>query len=285
MINKFRRCALRSLMLAAVLMVILLAGPATGAKGNSFFSTPGQAEVAKPDDQAVREARDNLNNGVKAFVERKYEEAAQFFEKAVELDPEFETARMYLATVYTSQFVPGSSDPKNEQMAQKGIETFKQVVEGSKDQANSSYILAMLTIARIYYQLRKYDDSKEWCNKVIQANPQHAEAYYRIAVIDFDNVFEKTGVQGENVEHMNPEEKAEALKDIDEGLTSLDKALEIRPTYFDAMEYQNLLLREKAKFEQDEMTRAELIRQANLIAQRALGLRLKAQEKSGWPKK
>jgi tetratricopeptide (TPR) repeat protein len=284
-IKHFKRCALRSLMLAAVLMVILLAGPATGAKGNLVFSTPGQADVAKPDDQAVREARQSLNNGVKAFTEQKYDEAVQFFEKAIELDPEFEPARMYLATAYTSQFVPGSSDPKNRQMAQKGIETFKKVVERSKDPTNSNYTNAMLSIASLYYQLREYADSKEWCNKVLQANPQHAEAYYRIAVINFDDVFEKTGVQGENVEYMNPEEKAEALRNIDEGLTSLDKALGIRPTYFDAMEYQNLLLREKAKFEKNEMARAELIRQANLIAQRALGLRLKAQEESGWPKK
>jgi tetratricopeptide (TPR) repeat protein len=285
LINKFRRCALHAPMLVAVLMVILFTGAATGAKGNSGFSTPEQADVAKRDDQAVREARDNLNKGVKAFTERKYDEAVQFFEKAVELDPEFETARMYLATVYTSQFVPGSSDSKNEQMAQMGIETFKQVVDGSKDPTSSNYTNAMLSIARLYYQMRKYDDSKEWCNKMIQANPQHAEAYYRIAVIDFDNVFGKTGVQGENVEHMNPEEKSEALKDIEEGLTSLDKALEIHPNYFDAMEYQNLLLREKAKFEKDEMARAELIRQANLTARRALGIRLKAQEESRWPKK
>lgn len=248
MINKFRLCPLRSPILAAVLTVILLGGSATGAKGDSVFSTPGQADVAKRDDQAVREARDNLNKGVKAFTEQKYDEAVQFFEKAIELDAEFEPARMYLATVYTSQFVPGQSDSKNEQMAQKGIETFKQVVDRSKDPSSSNYTNAMLSIARLHYQLRKYDDSKEWCNKIIQTNPQHAEAYYRIAAIDFDSVFEKTGVQGEHVEHMNPEEKAKALKDIDEGLTSLDKALEIHPSYLDAMAYQSLLLREKAKF-------------------------------------
>src|SRR5512143_3405055 len=81
-------------------------------------------------------ARDSLNKGVKAFTEQKYDAAAQFFEKTVELDPEFETARMYLATSYTSQFVPGSTDPKSEEMAQKGIATFKQVVDNAKDPAN-----------------------------------------------------------------------------------------------------------------------------------------------------
>ncbi len=231
-------------------------------------------------------ARDNLNKGVKAFTEMKYDAAAQFFQKAVELDPEFEDARMYLATAYTSQFVPGSADPKSEEMAQKGIETFKKVVADAKDPASQNSMNAMLSIASLYYQLKKYDESKEWCNRVLKVNPQNADAYYRIAVIDFDDVFEKTGVQGENVEYMSPEEKAKAIANVDEGLDNLNKALEIRPTYFDAMEYQNLLWREKAKFEKDETARAELIRQADLVSQKALALRLKAQEEEAkLPKK
>jgi tetratricopeptide (TPR) repeat protein len=222
-------------------------------------------------------ARDNLNKGVKAFTEMKYDAAAQFFEKALDLDPDFVDAQMYLATAYTSQFVPGSADPKSEQMAQKGIDTFKKVVANAKDPASSNAMNAMLSVASLYYQLKKYPESKEWCNKVLGVNPQSADAYYRIAVIDFDDVFEKTGVQGENVEFMSPEEKTTAISNIDEGLASLNKALEIRPTYFDAMEYQNLLWREKAKFEKDEAKKAELIKEADKVSQKALALRLKAQ--------
>ena len=47
-----------------------------------------------------------------------------------------ETARMYLAIAYQSQFVPGSTDPKSEEMAQKSIATFAQVVDSAKDPAN-----------------------------------------------------------------------------------------------------------------------------------------------------
>jgi tetratricopeptide (TPR) repeat protein len=223
-------------------------------------------------------ARDNLNKGVKAFSDQKYDAAAQFFAKSVELDPDFEIARMYLATAYTSQFIPGSTDPKSEEMAQKGIETFKQVAELATEPDNK--LNAMLSIASLYYQLKRYDESKEWCRKVLELDPQNAEAYYRIAVIDFDDSFEQTGIQGEMVEYMSPEEVEAALKNIDDGLECLDKALEIRPDYFDAMEYQNLLWREKAKFETDEDARAELIRQADLVAQKSLALRLKAEEEA-----
>jgi len=224
-------------------------------------------------------ARDNLNKGVKAFTDQKYDAAAQYFEKTIELDPDFEIARMYLATAYMSQFIPGSTDPKSEEMASKAIQTFKDVVDRAKDPANPNKN-AMLAAASLYYQLKKYNESKDWCNRVLKIDPQNAEAYYRIAVMNFDSSIELTGVQGENVEFMTPEEKAKVQVNVDEGLTCLNKALEIRPDYFDAMDYQNLLWREKAKFEKDAAAKAELIRQADMVAQKAVGLRLEAQKKA-----
>jgi len=224
-------------------------------------------------------ARDNLNKGVKAFTEQKYDEAAQYFEKSAQQDPEFDVALMYLATAYTSQFIPGSTDPKSNEMASKAIETFKEVVSTAKDPAHPN-VNAMLSIASLYYQLKDYDQSKEWCNRVLKIEPQNAEAFYRIAVIDYDDSLAATGIQGENVEFLTPEEVSRTQTAINEGLSCLEEALKIRPDYFDAMEYQNLLWREKAKFEKDEDAKAELIRQADLVAQKSLELRLKAEEEA-----
>ena len=82
------------------------------------------------------------------------------------------------------------------------------------------------------------------------------------------------------------EEKTAALASIEEGLTNLDNAIKIRPSYFDAMEYQNLLWREKAKFEKDDARKADLIRQAYQVSEKALALRLRAQqEEAARPKK
>lgn len=225
-------------------------------------------------------ARDNVNKGVKAFTDQKYDAAAQFFEKSIEQDPDLEPARMYLAISYQSQFVPGSTDPKSEEMANKGIEIFKSVVDRAKDPSNptENQKNAMLSVASLYYQLKKYPESKQWCNRVLTAFPNNAEAYYRIAVMDFDDSLEKTGIQGENVSFMTPDEKTKTQRGIEEALTCLKKAVDIKPDYADAMEYQNLLLREKAKFEKDEKVKAEYIREADLIAQKSLALQLKAKE-------
>jgi tetratricopeptide (TPR) repeat protein len=228
-------------------------------------------------------SRDALNKGVKAFTEQKFGEAAKFFEQAIDLDPTFEVARMYLATAYTSQFIPGSPDPASLDMANKAIATFKDVVTAATVTPNYN---AMLSIASLYYQLGKTDDSKDWCNRILKLDPNNTEAFYRIAVIDYDSSLAKTGLQGENVEFLTPEEQSKTKMEIEEGLNALGQALKIRADYFDAMEYQNLLWREKAKFEKDASAKAELIKQADMIAQQSLALRLKAQEEAAkLPKK
>lgn len=218
-------------------------------------------------------ARDALNKGVKAFVDQKYDEAATLFEESIRLDPQFMIARSYLATTYASQFVPGSPDQKSKDMAHKAIDTFKQIVDA--EPANTT---AMISIASLYYQLEEFDEAKKYCAKIQEINPEHTEAMYRVGVMDYDDSVKKTGLQGENVEFLTPEDREKTLKNIDEGIAIIDKALKIRPDYFEAMDYQNLLWREKAKFEKDKKAKAELIRQADMVAQKALLMRLKAQE-------
>jgi tetratricopeptide (TPR) repeat protein len=229
-------------------------------------------------------ARDYSNKGVKAFSDQKYDAAAQFFEKAIQEDPRFEVARLYLATSYMSQFVPGSTDPKSEKMAMKAIETFEFIANNAEKVDNKKS--AMIAIASLYYQLKRVDESKEWCNKVLKIDPAASEAYYRIAVVDYDAASEKTGMQGENIEYMSAEEKTKVKAGIDEGLMCLSKAIEIKPDYWDAMEYQNLLFREKAKFGTDEKLKAEWISKADRISLDVVKGKLKAaEEEAKKPKK
>lgn len=231
------------------------------------------------------QSRDNLNKGVKAFTDQKYDAAAQFFQKSIELDPDFpeDVPRMYLATAYMLQFVPGSMDPKSEQMGDKAIETFAEVVERSEADGKPN-INAMLAIASLTYQMGKFEQTKEWCDRVLALEPQteeeknnKAEAHYRIAVIDFDTVNEETGTLGENIEFLEQEDKDRLQQDIEEGLGHLEKAIELRPNYFDAMMYQNLLWREKAKMEEDEEEKLKLINQADIAYNKSIQLKLKAE--------
>ena len=60
-------------------------------------------------------SRDQLNKGVQAFKNAQYAEAVERFKTAVELDPTFPTARVYLATAYMNQYIPGAESPENVQ--------------------------------------------------------------------------------------------------------------------------------------------------------------------------
>ncbi|PYX65815.1 MAG: hypothetical protein DMG74_06975 [Acidobacteria bacterium] len=53
-------------------------------------------------------ARDQLNKGVQAYKNAKYEEAISRFQQAVSLDPGLLNARLYLATAFAQQYIPGA---------------------------------------------------------------------------------------------------------------------------------------------------------------------------------
>ena len=85
----------------------------------ALFSTIGCSKLR---------ARDQLNKGVQAYKNAKYEDAIEHFKNAVELDPSLVTARLYLATAYAQQYIPGADSPDNNRYAEQAIDAFKQVL-------------------------------------------------------------------------------------------------------------------------------------------------------------
>src|SRR5439155_20632574 len=85
-------------------------------------------------------ARDQLNKGVKAYKDNHYEQAIDRFQEAVRLDPTLINARMYLATAYVSQYVPGLDSPENLRTAQQAIDEYQKVIDAnpSRDQKVNS---------------------------------------------------------------------------------------------------------------------------------------------------
>jgi len=228
-------------------------------------------------------AGNNLNKGVKAFTETKYSDAVMYFQKSIELDPDIEEAHVYLATAYMQQYVPGSLDPKNEEFAHKAIKTFSDVVDMSEEKGKPN-INAMLAIASLTYNLKDIDQTRKWCTRVLNLNAttpeekdKQAEAHYRIAVMLFDTVHEKTGIIGEKVSELGQEEKDQLLEYIQEGLDHLASAIEMNPRYFDAMMYQNLMWREKEKLIEDEQEKKDLIKMADRAYANAVKLKLEVE--------
>src|ERR1700682_765473 len=245
-------------------------------------------------------ARDLLNKGVAAFKNGHYDAAIEDFKKAKELDPALLNARLYLATAYASQYIPGAPSEENIQRGNAAINEFKGVLE--KDPNNLS---AIDGIGSILFQMsgqpfnpQKFQESKTYHQKHIELKSTDPEPYYWIGVIDWTLAFRANAElrSAYNKDHINKQIKeGDALpaavrneyvaKDgplVDEGITYLKKAIELRPDYDDAMAYLNLLYRRKADMVESAEERASLIKQAEDLSDKVKEIK---QQKMNAPSK
>lgn len=199
-------------------------------------------------------ARDQLNKGVQQYKAAHYEVAIDHFKNAVELDPRLLNARLYLATAYANQYVPGVDSPDNNRNAELAIEQFQEVLKLQPGNLNS-----LKGIAALYFQMKKFDQSKEFQRQVIQNDPNDPEAYYSIAVIDWTQTYvprmeerAKLGLRSDEPlkdKKVCAEIRAKNEDKVKEGMEMLEKAIQLRPDYEDAMAYLNLMYRERADYE------------------------------------
>ena len=201
-------------------------------------------------------ARDALNKGVAAYKNARYEQAIEKFKEAVALDPSLKNAKLYLATAYAQQYIPGVDSPDNLQYANNAIDQYKSVLEMDQQNVNS-----IKGIAYLYLQMKKFDDAKSYYHKAIDLDPNDPEAYYSVGVIDWTESYQprmeersKLGLRPD--EPLKDKKLCAKLREdqgavIQDGLDNLGKAIQLRQDYDDAMAYMNLLYREKADRECD----------------------------------
>jgi len=226
-------------------------------------------------------ARDQLNKGVAAYKNGKYPVAIDFFKSAVELDPTLLNAKLYLATAYANRFVPGVEDEENVKFADQAVSVFQGIL---KEDPNN--IASITGIASLYFQMKKMDEAKEFYKKQIALDPASSDAYYSIGVIDWTLVYRPRMELRARLKITKPEDpikddkerKALAEKSlplIEEGMNSLNKAMELKPDYDDAMAYLNLLYREKADLEDAADTREADLKTADSWMDKTLEIKKK----------
>ncbi len=210
-------------------------------------------------------ARDHLNKGVNAYSGQRYKLAVEEFTKAVSLDPELLNARLYLATAYRSQWTPGVYTDENAAKADKAISTFEEVLEKDPENVN-----AMANIAGIYNANDEPEKAKEWYRKRLIIDPENPEPYYGIGTINWKLSHDETGMNGDGVEFLEEEDRAKIDTVVTEGIEALEKALELDDDYTDAMQYLNLMYRERSYLaeEEDEKRRWEI--EAGRLALKAM---------------
>src|SRR6201987_1577289 len=205
-------------------------------------------------------ARDQLNKGVQSYKNAKYEEAIEHFKQAVHLDPTLINARLYLATAFAQQYIPGADAPDNNKFAEQAIDQYKAVLNADPKNVNS-----VKGIAYLYLQMKRFDDAKTYYRKATELDPNDPEPYYSVAVIDWTQTYQprmeeraKLGMKPD--EPLKDKKVCAMLKEknsanIQEGIDNLNQALKLRPDYEDAMAYMNLMYRERADVQCDDPAR------------------------------
>jgi tetratricopeptide (TPR) repeat protein len=226
-------------------------------------------------------ARDLLNKGVAAFKEGQFDKSVEFFKEAKQLDPDLLNARLYLATAYASEYIPGAPSEENKRHGEEAIAEYKSVLEKIPDNLNS-----IDGLASILYQMagqpfdeKKFEESKTYHQKHISLKPQDPSPYYSVGVIDWAIAYRGNTEmrQDYNKAHINKQikdtdplpadvraaytQKYSAL--VDDGIDTLKKAIQINPEYDDAMTYLNLLYRRKADMVESSAERDALTKQAD----------------------
>ncbi|HSA96472.1 MAG TPA: tetratricopeptide repeat protein, partial [Acidobacteriota bacterium] len=126
---------------------------------------------------------------------------------------------------------------------------------------------AMGSIASMYFKKGDFDKGIEWQKKVAAIDGNKPDPYIMIGVQAWDRSY--------HYPDLDPATRAHI---VDEGMSALQKALELKPDSFEALTYVNLLWREKAKMETDPKKAQEDTDTANKFLAQALELRKKQQE-------
>ena len=243
-------------------------------------------------------ARDLLNKGVAAFKEGQFDKSVEFFKEAKQLDPDLLNARLYLATAYASEYIPGAPSEENKRHGEEAIAEYKSVLERIPDNLS-----AIDGLASILYQMagqpfdeKKFEESKTYHQKHISLKPLDPQPYYSVGVIDWAIAYRgNTEMRADyNRTHINKQvkdidplppdvrtvytQKYGAL--VDDGIASLKKATEINTEYDDAMTYLNLLYRRKADMVESSAERDTLTKQADDLPDKVKEIKQKRAEQA-----
>src|SRR5580704_12243138 len=136
-------------------------------------------------------ARDKLNKGVQAYKGGQTDLAIEDFKQAKDLDPSLTNARLYLATAYSAQYIPGAPSDENVRNGQQAAQEFKDIL--AKDPNNLS---AIDGLGSILYNMggtpfdpKKFEESKTYHEKHVELKPEDPEPYYWVGVIDWSLAF------------------------------------------------------------------------------------------------
>ena len=120
------------------------------------------------------------------------------------------------------------------------------------------------TLAGFYNRQGDFDKTMEALHARAAKEPNNPEAYYMISTYYWEKAYR---------DFTTPE--ADKMRFVKEGLQAVDKSLELKSDYVDALTYKGLLLRVQARLEKDPKVQQALVKEAQTYSDRAVEVRNK----------
>ena len=172
-------------------------------------------------------------------------QALPIVEKMIEIDPQETSSYFQLAKIHEDA---GEYD-KAEAILLKAKEA----------RPNDPNVFLML--GGFYNRQEEFGKTIEALTQRATIEPNNPEAYYTIATYYWDKAYRDFRLK-------EPEKK----EFVSQGMTAIDKALQLKPDYMEAITYKGLLLRLQATFEKDAARQTALIKEAEKLQAEAKDL-------------
>jgi tetratricopeptide (TPR) repeat protein len=169
-------------------------------------------------------------------------------QKMIQLEPNEPTNYFQLSKIYED----AGAYPEAEQMLLKAKEA----------RPNDPQVYT--TLAGYYNRQNEFDKTIDALAQGASKDPTNPVAYFTIATYYWDNANKNYRLN-----------EAQKKDNVQKGLEAINKALELKPDYMEAMVYKGLLLRIEANLEKDPKKQQELMKEAIALHDKAEELRKK----------
>jgi tetratricopeptide (TPR) repeat protein len=213
--------------------------------------------------QKIR-ARNEIKAANDAYEHEDYSAALTHYTAARQIDPSFPDLDRMIGYSQIGLYVPDDKTPKNEAHADAAIAELTRYLKKrpddriARDALINMYLNANRTsqaidyfrnylnqhpadldavksIATLYAKQGNFNESLNWYQKITLIDSKNPEAFYIFGVVCYEKV------------HKNPPaDDAEKLAIIERGKGALQRAIDLKPDYFESMAYLNLMWREQA---------------------------------------
>jgi tetratricopeptide (TPR) repeat protein len=238
--------------------------------GNSYDNLykPGRKGESEANDALLTKAVDNYKKAaevsddpkikrlaleylVAAYAPDKLNDPSQaepMVQRMIELDPKEPANYFALANIYEQS--------GNYELAEQTLIKAREV--------RPSDPAVYMQLAGYYNRQGEFDKTMEALLERSQQEPNNPEAFYTIATYYWDKAYRDFRLPD-----------AEKKKFVQSGVDAVDKAIQLKGDYMEALVYKNLLLRLQANLEKDQAKQQALLKEADRLRDQAQEIRKK----------